>query len=167
MMDEFAQSQGKPSEGGMTSDGLSSPVVTGSHLDPVRTESEMAAQRAEDAGQQAQLMGPSANARAGESVLAGEGSDALDQSDAEPTAVTFETSSDFVLEANVAGEGRQMTRELPPETVLTPVTAFDLSLAQANWQQLPPAAVWRDHIAPSARLALQDYFLAMAAEEGQ
>lgn len=164
MLDEFAQSQGKPSSGSTTPEGLASPTVTGSHLDPVRSESEMAAQRAEEASQQAQLMGPSANAQAGESVLAGEGTDALGETAADPTAVTFETGDDFVLEANVTGEGRQMLRDLPPEAVLTPVSVFDLGQARARWTALPPAPSWRDHVTPAARVALQDYFLAMAAE---
>lgn len=163
MLDEFAQGQGQPA-GAAPPGSPPSPVVQGSFNEPIRSPEEMAAQRAAQASEQAQLMGPSANAQAGESILAGEGTDALDQADAGAVAVTFETSGDFVLEANVAGEGRQMLRDLPPETVLSPVTAFDLAEAQANWQALPPAAAWRDRIGPAERVAVQDYFLALAAE---
>lgn len=115
----------------------------------------------------AQLLGPSPDARAGDSLLAGEGTDAIGTEPAAPVLLDFETSSELMLEAADTGGGRRLELEVAPNTSLTEITPESLGDSAQGWRRMPEAQVARDAIGFDDREAVSNYLRALMGQSLQ
>lgn len=115
----------------------------------------------------AQLIGPSSNAQAGDSLLAGQGTDAIDGAEPAATELSFETSDDLVLEAKDPGGGRRIEMEIAPPAQLTEVTQERLEDGAAGWARLPEPEVGRAFVGAQHRNMVSTYRLELSGQGQQ
>lgn len=152
--------------GESNSQGAERVQVSSSYMDIAiaQNAAEMAALAA--AGEDAQIIGASANAQAGDSQLAGEGTDGVDGG-GEPTALTFESTDQIMLETTDTGEGQRVEKTVTPPTQRAVVAdPADLS-TMAGWVRSPEAEVARTLVDPGDRDLVSAYRMGLKAQAEQ
>lgn len=121
---------------------------------------EMEAQAAQ-MGENAQVIGAAADAQAGESQLAGQGTDELDLGGGELTGVEFESGDELLLAANPSGEGRRFEMDLPPEAEFSAVDRNVVLPEGTGWAYTPESTPERNGVGLLNRDAVSTYLQAL------
>lgn len=165
MMDQAEASVKGTAEAPAAEPGLESPRVSASYLDiaKAQNEAEMAASGAQ-AGMESEIIGPSSNAQAGDSLLAGEGTDALGNVPMADLELHFDVGEQVTLEATDTGEGQRIEKSVTPPTQRSVVAdPADLS-TMAAWTRTPEAEVGRSQVDPSDRDFVSAYRMGLKAQ---
>lgn len=141
--------------------------VSGDYLEAAAAQNRARAAEAAENADGAQLIGPSSNAQAGDSLLAGEGTDALGDEPVQPVQVEFEKSRELALKADDTGEGLRLELEIAPEARLTEINQQSLGEAAAGWERAPEAAVSRPNIGFEDRDSVSRFLHALKTPAAQ
>lgn len=110
----------------------------------------------------AQLLGPAADARAGDSLLAGKGTDPIGATPVQPSDIEIAANAEMILRSDDAGAGRRLELQVTPNTSFTQITEQGLAASANAWRHLEEAAVARDLIGLEDREAVSRYLRALA-----
>ncbi len=164
----LAEFEGR-NEAGEAADAGAQPEMATDYISAAKAQN--AARRAANANindlENAQLLGPASSARAGDSRLAGEGTDQIGATPVEPAQVDFETAATLLLEGSDAGEGRQVELEVTPNTNFTEITEEGIAASAERWQRKEEATLARNAIAARNRDAVSRYLRALAGQTSE
>lgn len=163
MLDEF---ESRNAARAQAQEAAGEPTVA---IDYMQAEGAQTAQALDDGNAEvnldnAQLLGPSSDARAGDSLLAGEGTDSLGSEAVVPQPVDFETSAELLLQGEDRGEGRRIELEVVPDTNFTEITEESLAAYAEGWERHRESEVARDTIAPRDRDVVSRYLRSLLGQ---
>jgi hypothetical protein len=138
------------------------PAVTQGYLEAAKAQNEAElAMRSSELGQDAQVIGPSSDSEAGDSMLAGDGTEQIGGAELFGSQLEFETSDEMNLAANDTGEGQRIEKEIEPPSQLTVVADPTDRSGMESWERRDETAASRSTVPTADRERVSAYRLGL------
>lgn len=138
------------------------PAVTQGYLEAAKAQNEAElAIRSSEGGQDAQIIGPSSDSEAGDSMLAGDGTEQIGDAPVFGAPLDFETSDEMNLASNDTGEGQRIEKEIEPPSQLTVVADPTDRSGIESWARRDETAASRSTVPAADRERVSAYRLGL------